>query len=74
MTNIIRVEDTIKYKPTDSLFTVKEIYAGADCGKFNCAGGEMEFASAVLVFYGDSGHYPVDKDIELIVSKNQDWE
>ena len=73
MANIIRKGDSVMYKPTGTIFTVKEIYAGDHKGKFNCAGGEMEFASAILIFYGDSGHYPVDKDI-ILISKERNFD
>ncbi len=60
----IFVGDLIKYKPTKTVFRVKEIYADSCYGEFNLASGKFQEARAILVLEGDSGQYPVDKDIE----------
>lgn len=65
---MIRVGDKIKYMPTNTIFKVKEIYAGEQDGIFNCAGGKLKFKRAIAIFYGDRGHYPIDDNIQLISS------
>ena len=71
---IIKVGDTIRYKPTGSTFVVREIYADIITGEFELAGGTVEEARAILVLWGDSGHYPVGNNIEVLIPEDVDEE
>lgn len=67
----LHIGDYVKYKPTGTIWRVKNIYSDGAMGEFDLAGGKLMEARALLEVEGDMGHYPIDDEIEKMIPESE---